>query len=279
MLLFILFIERKMMNNRFEKKEKKEKIIYAGEYSDRNNWCWGFPEYMEEYRLARGYEWRDGLLREKVDPRCLNEHGIPTNDFNLPAVPGMNTLPMNARIATKNRYLSQIIVKGGCMVEWTMSGEWVKRAKPHLKLEYLYDDFSFLEGYSIDPPIWKETILTVVKDRKAEIFWKPAISVKDWDIIINKSWSYIVQFYADITYSLPRDTNRLDKEYLRLLCNWKVGARVQQRSCSNLDGITWTYIWWLKKWDKLNVICGVAFTDIDIRSTYFATAINIVETS
>ena len=43
--------------------------------------------------------------------------GIPTNDFNLPAVPGMNTLPMNARIATKNRYLSQIIVKGGCMVE------------------------------------------------------------------------------------------------------------------------------------------------------------------
>nr|DAJ27311.1 MAG TPA: hypothetical protein [Bacteriophage sp.] len=39
MLRFILFIELKMMNNRFEKKEKKEKIIYAGEYSDRNNWC------------------------------------------------------------------------------------------------------------------------------------------------------------------------------------------------------------------------------------------------
>lgn len=279
MLLFILFIERKMMNNRFEKKEKKEKIIYAGEYSDRNNWCWGFPEYMEEYRLARGYEWRDGLLREKVDPRCLNEHGIPTNDFNLPAVPGMNTLPMNARIATKNRYLSQIIVKGGCMVEWTMSGEWVKWNKPYLKLEYLYDDFSFLEGYTIDPPIGREKILTVVKDRKAEIFWKPQVYVENGDIIINKSWSYIVQFYADITYSLPRDTNRLDKEYLRLLCNWKVWVRTQQRSCSNLDGISWSYIWWLKKWDKLNIVCGVAFTDSNIRNTYFATAINIVETS
>lgn len=278
--LFILFIERKMMNNRFEKKEKKEKIIYAGEYSDRNNWCWGFPEYMEEYRLARGYEWRDGLLREKVDPRCLNEHGIPTNDFNLPAVPGMNTLPMNARIATKNRYLSQIIVKWACMAKGTASWSPLKTDSPYLKTEYFFDDFSFLEGYLMNTtPIWKNDILDLVQDRKAEFFWKPAIFTNDWDIVINKNWSYIVQFYADVIYSLPRDTSRLDKEYFWLIHNWKVGARVQQRSCSNVDWISWLYIWWLKKWDKLNVACGVAFTDNNIRDTYFATAINIIETS
>lgn len=89
-----------------------EKVEFCGEYSDRNNRAWGYPEYMEEYRLARGYERRNGRLQEKVDPRSLNYQNIPTNDFNLPAVPGMNMLPLNARIATNNRYLDQCKVSG-----------------------------------------------------------------------------------------------------------------------------------------------------------------------
>lgn len=284
--LSILFIERKMMNNRFEKKEKKEKIIYAGEYSDRNNWCWGFPEYMEEYRLARGYEWRDGLLREKVDPRCLNEHGIPTNDFNLPAVPGMNTLPMNARIATKNRYLSQIIVKWACMAKGISSWGNLESAltTTHFKKEYHPEDFNFLLWYEWGTANnhWTFTqaiINTFPSDRKAEIFWKPAVSTRDGDIIINKNWTYIVQFYADFTYKYPRDTNRLDKAFIFLMYNGKVWVRMQQRTCATTDWVQWLYIWWLKKWDRLNIACAVAFTDNDVRETYCATAINIVETS
>ncbi len=180
----------------------------------------------------------------------------------------------------KDTYLNQIIVKGACMAKGTAGWSALRTNSPHLKKEYHDNDFSFLDGYLMNQtPIWKNDILRLVKDRKAEIFWKPAISVKEWDIVINKDWSYIVQFYADIIYSLPRDTSRLDKEYFWLIHNWKVGARVQQRSCSNVDWISWLYIWWLKKWDKLNVACGVAFTDNNIRDTYFATAINIIETS
>lgn len=78
----------------------------------RNNRFGGYPEHMEDYRLANGYEWRDGLLQPKVDPRSLNDHGIPTNDFNLPAQPGLNMLPLNARTQTRNRYLDQSITKG-----------------------------------------------------------------------------------------------------------------------------------------------------------------------
>nr|DAU58463.1 MAG TPA: hypothetical protein [Caudoviricetes sp.]DAX31552.1 MAG TPA: hypothetical protein [Caudoviricetes sp.] len=79
---------------------------------------------MEDYRLARGYEWRNGRLQEKVDPRSLNYQNIPTNDFNLPAVPGMNMLPLNARIATNNRYLDQCNVSG--YVIHNFDGNWTQ---------------------------------------------------------------------------------------------------------------------------------------------------------
>lgn len=276
--LFTWLTIQKMYNH--SQKNKWEKVEFCGEYGDRNNRCWGFPEYMEEYRLSRGYEWRNGKLQEKIDPRCLNYHGIPTNNYNLPAVPGLNMLPLNARVATNNRYLSQIIVKWACMVKWTTSGAAIKRSSPHLKLEYMYDDLSFLEGFKMNPtPMNKDDILSVVQDRKSAIFGKPPVLVKDWNVIINKNWTYIVQFYADIIYSDPRDTLRLDKEYLRLLCNWRVWARVQQRSCSNLDWILWLYIWSFNKWDKLNIACWLGFVDNNIKDTYFATAINITETS
>lgn len=277
--LFILFIERKMENN-------KDEIIRWGEYSDRNNRCWGYPEYMEEYRLARGYEWRQGRLQEKQDPRCLNEHGIPTNDFNLPAVPGMNTLPMNARIATKNRYLSQIIVKGGCMVKGISSWQSLLSAltTTYFKENYEIRDFNFLLGYTVgsenSPATYTQEIInTLPLDRKAEKFWKPPIIVKDWNVIINKNWTYIVQFYADFTYKYPRDTNRLDKAFIYLMYNWKEWVRMQQRTCATTDWVSGLYIGWLKKWDRLNIACVVVFTDNDVRETYCATAINIVETS
>ncbi|PZM87425.1 MAG: hypothetical protein DLD55_01520 [candidate division SR1 bacterium] len=267
-------------------KDKKEDVEFCGEWSDRNNRCGGHKEYMEDYRLANGYEWRDGMLKPKIDPICLNPHGIPTNDYNLPAVPGLNMLPLNARLQVGNRYLSQIIVKGACMVKGISSGQSLLSAltTTYFKENYEIGDFNFLLGYTVgsenSPATYTQEIInTLPLDRKAEKFGKPPIIVKDGNVIINKNGTYIVQFYADFTYKYPRDTNRLDKAFIYLMYNGEVGVRMQQRTCATTDGVSGLYIGGLKKGDRLNIACAVVFTDNDVRETYCATAINIVETS
>lgn len=231
--LSILFIERKMMNNRFEKKEKKEKIIYAGEYSDRNNWCWGFPEYMEEYRLARGYEWRDGLLREKVDPRCLNEHGIPTNDFNLPAVPGMNTLPMNARIATKNRYLDQVEFM------WTVSANGVETNK-------------------------EITPTTIWFDKPKAVVWKINWGTDNWMIEIPINWNYMLQVYGMFIYPQGHDNNLIKNCILTLRVKKKWESEVGEvhsahRSCISPDTFSYNTFEILKAGDQIGLWVSHSF--------------------
>lgn len=266
--------------------QKQDSKVEYLDFYERNNRSGGYPEYMEEYRLSRGFEWKGGRLKRKIDPLCLNPHGIPTNDYNLPAVPGLNMFPLNARLQVRNRYLSQIIVKGACIAKGISNWGNLESAltTTKFKKEYISEDFNFLLWYGggTAENHWtftQEIINTFPADRKAEIFWKPAISTKNWDVVINKNWTYVVQFYADFTYKYPRDTNRIDKAFVYLMYNWKAWVRIQQRTCTTTDWVQWLYIGWLKIGDKLNVACAVAFTDDDVRETYCATSINIVETS
>ncbi len=269
----ILFIERKMMNNRFEKKEKKEKIIYAGEYSDRNNWCWGFPEYMEEYRLARGYEWRDGLLREKVDPRCLNEHGIPTNDFNLPAVPGMNTLPMNARIATKNRYLDQ------CNVQWFVkyNFDWSR---------WNTINIPFVEGVSKEEINHERAWGNILDIQDPEKYfkknqtWTLSWYLKNWRLVIPKSWNYIVDYLIEFYHQKGWDHNtEMRKIYveLSLYKNWVNQSWSLDRSAkytiTNPDYISWTTVKAFEEWCELGLWCILKASD----NCFIRSSLNIVK--
>jgi len=262
MLLFILFIERKTMNNRFEKKEKKEKIIYAGEYSDRNNWCWGFPEYMEEYRLARGYEWRDGLLREKVDPRCLNEHGIPTNDFNLPAVPGMNTLPMNARIATKNRYLDQCNVSGYTVHDF--DGNW---AQEPLKIP-LIDRLSTIEEVNHER-YWGniKDIPGIESFFRKEIVGKLNRETKDGCLFIPKSGNYIIYYVIEFYHDKNRDfANAHHKIYAEVAIYNnesipEIIGREGKYTITLPDYVSWTIVHKLTAGQKIWLSCRLKAVD------------------
>lgn len=105
------------------------------EYLDfyaRNNRIGGYPEYMEEYWLSNGYEWRDGLLRQKIDPLCLNPQGIPTNEYNLPAIPGMNMLGLNARTQVRNRYFDQFVCKGRLRAQYDTSPDFGMKMIPFI---------------------------------------------------------------------------------------------------------------------------------------------------
>lgn len=241
--------------------------------------------------MGQSYVMEDGTFQPmqkfaNPDEAMFSDSNRPRDPNGFRIMPGVQMPKWSLREKIKDTYLNQIIVKGACMAKGISSWGNLESAltTTHFKKEYYPEDFIFLLWYEggTTNNHWTFTqaiINTLPADRKAEIFWKPAISVKDWDIVINKSWSYIVQFYADFNYKYPRDTNRLDKAFMYLMYNWKEWVRMQQRTCATTDWVSGLYIGWLKKWDRLNIACAIAFTDNDVRETYCATAINIVETS
>lgn len=216
------------------------------------------------------------------DEAIFSDANRPRDSNGFKILPWMQMKKWKMREKLEDVYLNQITIKGACITKGVVNGWNIISAltTPYFKKEYEESDLAFLLWYKRDNKgIDSKDILAIIQDRKAEVFWKPVVSVKDWDIVINKTWTYIVQFYADIIYPYPRDTSRLDKEYLRLVHNWNPSVRVQQRSCASVDWILGLYAGWLKAGDRLNLAGTVVFADSDVRDVYFAMAINIIETS
>lgn len=253
---FIWFIERKMLN------PTTEKVEFCGEYSDRNNRAWGYPEYMEEYRLARGYEWRNGRLQEKVDPRSLNYQNIPTNDFNLPAVPGMNMLPLNARIATNNRYLDQCKVSG--YVIHNFDGN---RSEKPVKIP-LIDRLSTIE--EVD----HEWYLGNIKDSEniESFFRKETIGklnreIEDGCLVIPQSGNYIIYYMIEFYHGQGWDfANARDKIYgeVRLYDNKWEGNDIWRSAKYTItvpDYISWTIAYKIEAGQKIWLSCRLKAVD------------------
>ena len=241
--------------------------------------------------MGQSYVMEDGTFQPmqkfaNPDEAMFSDANRPRDPNGFRIMPGVQMPKWSLREKIKDTYLNQIIVKGACMPKGISSWGNLESAltTTKFKKEYTSEDFNFLLWYEvwtsdIHGKYTEEHINNLVKDRKTEIFGKPWVDVSNGDVIIRKNWSYIVQFYADFNYKYPRDTNRLDKVFMYLVYNGKVWVRMQQRTCATTDWVSGLYIGWLKKWDRLNIACAVAFTDNDVRETYCATAINIVETS
>lgn len=254
MLQFILLILQKKM-------DKEEKVI-VWEYSDRNNRAWGYPEYMEDYRLARGYEWRNGRLQEKVDPRSLNYQNIPTNDFNLPAVPGMNMLPLNARIATNNRYLDQCNVSG--YVIHNFDGNWTQEP---LKIP-LIDRLSTIE--ELDHQRYSGNIkdLPGIED----FFHKETIGrlnreTEDGCLVIPRSWNYIIYYVIEFYHGQGWDfANARDKIYGDVGIYERgnlpiIFGREAKYTISVPDYLSWTIVCKAKAGQKIWLSCRLKAVD------------------
>lgn len=225
------------------------------DYHEKNNRFWWHPEYMEDYWLKNGYEWRDGLLQPKIDPRSLNDGGIPTNDYNMPAQPGLNMMPLNARLQTMNRGLDQTVTKWCLLVEWGAEWRNLQYFSPKFKEKLSFEDVKDLVGFSLPGFQISEEYLrdTYVNTFNQEKYWNPSWRVIDGNIVITQWWSYIVQYYCDFFYTAWHDTKEAQKLWLSLSVDWVDWMISTQRACMSRDAVQGTYIGYLEHWYKLNV--------------------------
>ena len=253
---FIWFIERKMLN------PTTEKVEFCGEYSDRNNRAWGYPEYMEEYWLARGYEWRNGRLQEKVDPRSLNYQNIPTNDFNLPAVPGMNMLPLNARIATNNRYLDQCKVSGYVIHDFDGN-----RSEKPVKIP-LIDRLSTIEEVDHEWYLGNIKNTKEIEDKfRKEVVWRLRWDVEDGYLIIPKDGNYIIYYVIEFYHDKNRDAaNAHHKMYAEVgIYNEESIPEIigieGKYTITLPDYVSWTIVYKFMAGQKIGIRCRLKAVD------------------
>lgn len=227
-------------------KDKKEDVEFCGEWSDRNNRCWGYKEYMEDYRLANGYEWRDGMLKPKIDPICLNPHGIPTNDYNLPAVPGLNMLPLNARLQVGNRYLDQYTVRWATVITgkkpFNLQNDLVEiplNFNNFGKLSFV-NEFTLYWGWKIPQSDFEN----MSKGTKIGKLWWSDYNGR---LKIPVSWSYFINYYVEFFHWTRYTLDNMEKicaVLQRFSKTWELLWMMDNsvaRSCMSVDkcwGIT-----------------------------------------
>lgn len=174
------------------------------DYHERNNRFWGHPEYMEDYWLLNGYEWRDWLLQPKIDPRSLNDGGIPTNDYNMPAQPGLNMMPLNARLQVGSKYLDYYAVHGLLKATYQPVQKIGIQKVPLMTPKEWKDiniDFIVSQGdgnpwiqFLSQPWMKKELLFSTDKTGKINR------EVKDGHLVVPQSWNYIITFAAEVHY-------------------------------------------------------------------------------
>lgn len=224
------------------------------DYHERNNRFWWHPEYMEDYWLKNGYEWRDWLLQPKIDPRSLNDGGIPTNDYNMPAQPGLNMMPLNGRLQVGSKYLDQCNISG--YVVKNFDGSWGNLTKiPLINKINSLDEINH-EWYGGN----MKDILNIEELLRKKVVWKTNWEVRDWLLVVPQEWNYIIYYMIEFFHDKNRDhINAHYKMYAELTAYDKDGQHYIDRSAKytiTLPNYTsWMTIAKLESKTKLGLNC------------------------
>ena len=230
------------------------------DYHERNNRFWGNPEYMEDYWLKNGYEWRDWLLQPKIDPRSLNDGGIPTNNYNMPAQPGLNMMPLNARLQVGSKYLDQCNISG--YVVKNFDGSWGNLTKIPLinKIDSLDDiNHEWHQGNMKD--------FATKKFFEKEIVGKIDWQVKDWYLEIPQNWNYIIYYVVEFFHDKNRDpVDSHYKMYAEITLHNNSGipdyiGRESKYTITLPDYISWTIVSNIKARQKIWISCMLKAVD------------------
>lgn len=211
-----------------------------------------------------------------ADEDRFSDANWPRDANGFKIIPGQQMNKWWWRDSMKDTYLNQAIIKGAVLVPGTLEGTKLNLFTPYQKKQYSPADFNEVLWYEWADFIFNnDRIRELIWDRKAEIYWKPPIIVKDWGVIITRNGTYIVQFYADFIFPKGHNTKEIQKEWLYLYINWIPWVRVSNRSCFSTDGLSGFYIWGMKSWTVLNI--GSAHTFYN-ENALCLTALNIVQT-
>ena len=133
--------------------------------------------------------------------------------------------------------------------------------RPYLREQCTVSDLSEFNGYRDAAwTTWGNTELTTyAKILSQELYGNPWCIIKDWNIQITESWTFIIQAFAQFLFPYWYSTSNSYqyKEFVVLLQlkdgEWTPLNKNQWRACSTSDQILTWQAWWFKAWDILNV--------------------------
>ena len=205
-------------------------IVYAGKqfWNDFNNWD-------------------EGLFQDANRPR---------DDDKFKIRPWMQSEKWDWRWTNKNINMAQALVR--CIVK---NPSW-EFTTPYFKTEYADNDFSFIVWYV---PNWLTAITwaeatALARESKIQTWqWDACIAVKDGNVVIQKSWTYILEAHAEFIYptwySIYYSYNYMEYVALKTYVDneWKVVLGSTDRACGSKSFRKASYVTYATAGDILNV--------------------------
>lgn len=205
-------------------------IVYAGKqyWNDFNNW----------------------------DEALFQDANRPRDEDKFKIQPWLQSWKRDRRTANKNIYMAQALVR--CLVK----NPSATYSTPYFKTQYSSDDFSFIVGYT---PNWWSAITTAQASQLAEESaiqgwqWDACISVVDGNVVIRKSWTYILEAFAEFVYPTWFNVGSSYQyiEYVALKTykdnQWQVVLWSTDRACGTRSYRKASYVTYASAGDILNV--------------------------
>ncbi len=205
-------------------------IVYAGKqfWNDFNNWD----------------EW------------VFQDANRPRDDDKFKLRPWLQSGKWDWRSANKNINMAEALVR--CIVKnpsWTYT-------TPYFKTKYDSNDFSSIIGYV---PYWWTAITSEQASqlaRESAIQWgigDACITVNNWNVIVQKSWTYIIEAFAEFRYptwyNVGSSYQYIEYVALKTYVNnaWQVVLGTTERACWPTSYRKAFYVTWANAGDILNV--------------------------
>lgn len=204
------------------------------------------------------------------DEALFQDANRPRDNDKFKIRPWLQSDKWDWRGSNKNISMAQALVR--CIVKnpsWTFT-------TPYFKTEYADNEFSFIVWYT---PNWWETITSaqatvLARESKIQTWqWDACMAVSDGNVIIQKSWTYIIEAFAEFVYPTwyNSGTSYQYIEYVALKNykdnEWKVVLWSTDRACGTKSYRKASYV--------TNAVAGDILNVEVWQTSWYATLVNV----
>jgi len=204
------------------------------------------------------------------DEALFQDAELPRDDYKFKIQYWVQANKQDWRTANKNINMAQALVR--CIV---MNPSW-SFTTPYFKTKYNDNDFSFIVWYV---PNWWTAVTTeqsiaLAKESAIQGWqWDACISVNDGNVVIRKSWTYILEAFAEFIYPTWYNVGSSYQyiEYVALKTytdgQWKVVLGTTDRACGSKSYRKASYVTNATAWDIINLETG--------QTSWYETLVNV----
>ena len=190
------------------------------------------------------------------DEGLFQDANRPRDNDKFKIKPWLQSDKWDWRWTNKNINMAQALVR--CIIK---NPSW-EFTTPYFKTEYADNDFSFIVWYV---PNWSTALTSaeatqLARESKIQTWqWDACIAVKDGNVVIQKSWTYILEAHAEFLYPTWYNINSSYQyiEYVALKTyvdnEWKVVLGTTDRACLSKSFRQASYVTYATTGDILNV--------------------------